>query len=96
MYESVTCKSGFSVSIQANETSYCTPRTNSAEKYSAVELGFPNTEEDLIMEWAEDPENPCDTVYAYVPVAVVNLMIAKHGGALTGTAPPGVILLSAV
>ena len=96
MYEAVTCKSGFSVSIEANETSYCNPRTNSAEKYSEVELGFPSAEEDMILKWAEDPENPCDTVYGYVPVTVVNLVIAKHGGAVSGTAPPGVILLSAV
>ena len=50
----------------------------------------------MILKWAEDPENPCDTVYGYVPVTVVNLVIAKHGGAVSGTAPPGVILLSAV
>ena len=89
-YKAVECKSGFSVSIQASETSYCEPRTNRAEKYRSVELGFPNREEELIMDWAEDNTMPCDTVYGYVPVEVVNLMIAKHGGMVSGTVPPGV------
>ena len=96
MYERVLCKDGFEVSIQANETSYCSPRTNNADKYEEVELGFPSMSEDLILDWAEDKDRPTETVYGYVPVKVVNLMIAKHGGVVSGDAPPGVILLSAV
>lgn len=93
MYERVVCTDGFTVSIQANETSYCSPRVNSAARYEAVELGFPSAADDLITGWAEDQSKPCDTVYGYVPVSVVNLLIAKHGGTVSGSAPPGVILL---
>jgi hypothetical protein len=37
---------------------------------------------------------PTDTVYAYVPVDIVTLVIAKHGGMVSGEVPPGVIALS--
>ena len=92
-YKRVVCKSGFSVSIQASSTSYSHPREDHAEKYTEVELGFPNDHEPLIMDWAEDRDRPCDTVYAYVPVQTVGLMLAKHGGIVEGTVPPGVVPL---
>ena len=95
IYKAVTCKDGFSVSIQASSTAYCEPRTNDAFVYSSVELGFPSAEDDLITQYAEDPDQPCDTVYGWVPVKVVNLLLAKHGGAVSGTVPPGIILLPA-
>ena len=95
MYRAIYCKDGFSMSVQASETSYCTPRENSATRYESVEVGFPSAEEPMLMEWAEDPHRPTDTVYAYVPVEVVNLVIAKHGGVTAGEAPAGVICLPA-
>ena len=94
-YKPITCKDGFSVSIQASSTSYCEPRVDEAFVYNSVELGFPSAEDDLIMQYAEDPYRPCDTVYGWVPIEVVNLLIAKHGGAVSGTVPPGIILLPA-
>ena len=96
MYETVVCKDGFTVSVQASSTSYCNPRQDSAERYTSVELGFPSADDEMIAEYAEDISRPCDTVYGWVPVEVVNLLIAKHGGAVSGTAPPGVILLPAM
>ena len=96
MYASIVCADGFRMSVQASETSYCTPRTNQADKYSAVEVGFPSEEEPLIMEYAEDPHHPCNTVYAWVPSTVVTTVIAKHGGVVEGEAPPGVALLEAI
>ena len=96
MYKKVVCKDGFTVSIQANETSYCSPRMNGASVYDEVELGFPSRPDELIEEWAEDRDRPTDTVYGWVPVRIVNLLIAKHGGAVSGEAPPGVILLTAM
>ena len=92
-FKKVVCADGFSVSVQASETSYCNPRVNGADKYSSVELGFPNMDDELISEYAEDPSHPCDTVYGYVPVGLVNLLIAKHGGIVEGTVPPGVVPL---
>jgi hypothetical protein len=76
----VECKDGYSVSVQANNYTYCTPRFDEAWPYETVELGYPNTEDELISEYAEDPDIPTDTVYGYVPIDLVNKLIEKHGG----------------
>ena len=75
------CKDGFTVSIQAGESLYSTPREWNAEKYTAVELGYPSEEDPLIAEWAENPDDSgTNTVYGWVPVDVVNKLINKHRG----------------
>lgn len=93
--EKVVCRDGFEASIQANEGAYCTPRVTDADNYTAVEIGFPSQREELIIEWAEDPHRPTETVYGWVPVDRASLMIAKHGGIVSGEVPPGVIRLEA-
>ena len=92
-YERLVCKSGFSMSIQASEYSYCYPRSDTAESYESVEVGFPNQIEPLLDKYCEDERDPTGTVYPYVPVWVVTTVIAKHGGVVSGTAPPGVLML---
>ena len=47
------------------------------------------------MDWAENGRDPTNTVYAYVPVQTVALVIAKHGGMIRGQVPPGVAALTA-
>ena len=89
-YKAVSCKDGFSVSIQAGKSKYCCPRDNDGP-YIEVELGFPNMEEPLIMPWAEDRTAPTDTVYGYVPSTVVLEMLLKHGGMVEGELPPMVM-----
>ena len=76
------CNDGFSVSIQCGYMFYSTPRTDleAAREYSAFELGFPSRADELISEYAEDKENPTDTVYPCVPRTVVEQLINKHGG----------------
>ncbi len=91
----VECADGFSMSVQARETLYCTPRVNNAPSYSEVEVGFPSAPEELLMDYCEEPQNPTETVYAYVPVQVVTNVIAKHGGMVEGDVPPGVAPLKA-
>jgi hypothetical protein len=95
MNKKVVCKDGFSMSVQANSTSYCNPRVSDADKYDEVEIGFPNRIEDLLLEYAEDDTRPTDTVYAYVPVPLVTLVIAKHGGMVDGELPAGIPCLRA-
>jgi hypothetical protein len=95
MYKAIVCADGFSMSVQANETSYCSPRENGADKYEEVEVGFPNTPEPMLHQYAEDPESPTETVYAWVPSQVVTNVIAKHGGIVSGELPPGIPFLSA-
>lgn len=81
----VVCEDGFAVSIQASAAHYCTPRVNGAPRYETVELGFPSESDPLIFEYAEDPKYPTRTVYAQVPVEVVDTLIEKHGGVVDVT-----------
>lgn len=75
----VLCKDGFKVSIQASESHYSIPR-DSAGPWEAHELGFPSEADPLIAEYAEDPDNPTETVYPYVPVSIIEQLLDKHGG----------------
>tara|TARA_R110000737_G_scaffold199876_3_gene219515 strand:- start:1763 stop:2074 length:312 start_codon:yes stop_codon:yes gene_type:complete len=90
MNKRVVCSDGFAMSVQARATSYCSPRRDDAEHYESVEIGYPNRLETLLLHYAEDPENPEGTVYGWVPVSLVTLVIAKHGGMIAGEVPPGV------
>ena len=87
-YERLVCTDGFSMSVQANEGAYCTPRENDQSEYASVEVGFPSEEEPLIMEYAENPDDPTETVYGWVPAHVIRKVIVKHGGISTGEHPP--------
>lgn len=93
--EKIVCADGFSMSVQASEFSYCEPRVTGASRYTAVEVGFPSQREELLQPFAEDAEQPTETVYGWVPSQTVALVIAKHGGAVSGEVPAGVPFLSA-
>ncbi|MAH46506.1 hypothetical protein CMI37_11780 [Candidatus Pacearchaeota archaeon] len=86
----VTCKDGFSMSVQANSVAYCRPRVDDATRYTAVEVGYPSQPEPLLASWAEDPKKPTNTVYGYVPVSRISLVCVKHGGVVSGDLPPGI------
>ena len=89
-YRTVICEDGFHMSVQASAVSYCSPRIEGAKQYTEVEIGYPSGEEPLIMRYAEDPSKPTTTVYGYVPVNIVYLVIIKHGGMVAGQVPNGV------
>lgn len=75
----IICNDGFKMSVQGSEFHYCSPR--SLQKYYfSMEIGFPSQKEDLIMSYAEQPENPTETVYGWVPCEVIDEVILKHGG----------------
>lgn len=74
------CEDGFRISIQASQCHYCTPREDGQIDYEEVELGYPSEREEMILDFAEDPDDPTNTVYGYVPVGVVDEMLQKHGG----------------
>lgn len=77
---------GESVSVQANEHCYCSPRIDSSWsdleycKYYQFEIGFPSFVAGEWMEYAEQSEKPTDTVYGYVPADVVQKVLDAHGG----------------
>lgn len=75
-----TCKDGFAVSIQASYHHYCEPRKNGDIEYAEVELGFPSEADELIADYAEDPDDLTGTVYGCVPVSIVDELLSKHGG----------------
>ena len=87
----VVCADGFRMSVQAGDGMYCTPRDDYGP-YSEVEIGFPSEREECIMPYCEDPTQPTDTVYAYVPTQFVTYIIAKHGGMVSGGLPNGIFM----
>lgn len=85
--ERVVCLDGFSVSVQASEHHYCTPREDD-EVYTHVELGYPSEAEASLAQYAERPDHLLDTVYGWVPVGVVVDLLLSHGGMISGEMPP--------
>ena len=78
----VMCADGYSVSVQAGWGIYSTPRED-ADSYTHVELGYPSAQDAELIPYAQNPGAPLDTVYAYVPVEIVDAVLEKHGG-ITG------------
>lgn len=77
----IYCQDGFSISVQANINSYCFPKNNEGP-WETVECGFPSDISEDLIPYAEDPEILTETVYANVPVEIVNKLIELHGGIL--------------
>lgn len=81
----IICKDGVSLSVQASEYTYCSPRNNKGPHYQK-EVGFildaegkDLTPPDSWRDYA-DGEFPSD-VYGYVPVKLIEEFIESHGGA---------------
>lgn len=83
----IICGDGTTLSVQVGDGLYCSPR-DSVGPWYAVEVGYPSRKLDGLMEWAEDPERPTDTVYGYVPLPVLARVIDECGG-FAGLAPKG-------
>ncbi len=89
----IVCADGFSMSVQAHENSYCTPRQTEGP-HTHMEGGFPSSPP-LDPELLESRENiyegdegdPCETVYPYVPREVFEREFALHGGIVEGSLP---------
>lgn len=82
----ITCNDGISLSVQANEHAYCSPRDNSGQ-YTQVEIGYIKDSTgnrfpapDYLREYADEDDSAYSTVYGYVPVELVERFIAEHGG----------------
>ena len=88
----ITCEDGFTMSVQARDSAYCEPREDyPSEPYTHVECGYPNapprTKE--LRECAEcsGEYGYCNTVYPYVPIAIVQAEFDAHGGIIEGHMP---------
>lgn len=86
----VVCKDGFKMSVQHSSLHYCSPRIDFAERqgytdgfeFVSYEVGYPSEKEDILIPFAEDPDNPTNTVYAFVPQQIVEQVAEMHGGLL--------------
>lgn len=80
----ITCEDGTVLSVQASEYHYCSPR-NDVGPYTHVEVGYPSSKPP--QEWAScmdgsDFDIDWDvSVYAWVPIELVEEYINDHGGA---------------
>ncbi len=81
----IRCADGFSMSVQCSAGAYCSPRVHNASHYYRVEVGYPSERVEALMEYAEDSEFPTQTVYGYVPVEIVERIVAEHGGPVPTT-----------
>lgn len=75
----IVCLDGFTVSVQAGRGFRSIPDKIS-RVYSHVEVGFPSEKEELLIEYAEEPDSPTTTVYNRVPLDTVIAVLDKHGG----------------
>ncbi len=75
----IVCVDGFKMSVQGSSGHYCTPRS-CQDYYTEMEIGFPSEKQDELMKYAEDKDNPTDTVYGWVPCDLIDKIIEKHGG----------------
>ena len=79
----IECADGESLSVQASETHYCSPRQNEA-MWTEVEVGFPSKEPPET--WREyfdgnwDEGDRTGSVYGFVPIFLVLDYINSHGG----------------
>ena len=85
-FEMIKCADGFTMSVQAHKGAYCSPRSG-VGPFTAVEVGFPNEPEELLMEFAESPSTPTDSIYGWVPAKVILEVVTKHGGMIGGELP---------
>ena len=83
----VVCADGFTMSVQASERNYSTPKDD-VGPYTEVEVGFPSSYDYHLSSYAENPDTPTETVYGYVPVDTVIMCIDSHGGMVGGELPP--------
>lgn len=79
LVRTLKCKNGLSLSVQASSSHYCSPR-NDIGPWCEVEIGFPSERVEELMPYAENSDDPCGTVYAYVPIEIVEHVVESHGG----------------
>ena len=75
---------GTQLSIQASSTHYCSPRETTEianyNWYEEFEIGFPTKVIDKLLPYAEEESTPTDTVYGWVPKALIREIIEECGG----------------
>lgn len=75
----IHCMDGTTLSVQASEFTYCSPRLNYGP-WSQVEVGFPSKHLPLLDPYQDGDGDPTDSVYGYVPIEIVEACIEACGG----------------
>lgn len=79
----ITAKNGVSLSVQASEDHYCSPRENKGPYYE-VEVGFPSIDPpdswESYFDGCWDTHDRKQSVYGYVPIDMVVDFINENGG----------------
>ena len=75
----IVCGNGLRLSVQAGEYTYCAPKTSTGP-WATVEVGYPSRVISELLPYADTEDDPLNSVYAYVPVEVLDVVIAKNGG----------------
>lgn len=78
----IHCNDGFSISLQIHNGNYCSSENGYrtlGHTMESVEFGFPNQDEELLKEYAEEPDNLKHTV-GQLPIDIAQQIIDKHGG----------------
>ena len=77
----IRCQDGFSLSVQAGKQFYSRPKMDiHGGNYTHVEIGRLSAEEPMLLPYAENTRNPKKSIYAFVPIDIVETVIRKHGG----------------
>lgn len=84
-FSAIKCRDGFTMSVQAGQYNYCLTRTDDPDSgWTHFEVDFPSEHVEALMPYAEDTCRPTHTVYGNVPAAVIDQIIADHGGLADG------------
>jgi|SRR5262245_24558185 len=75
----IVCADGLTMSVQASETHYSSPRESCAWPYAAFEIGFPSMRLPELAQYADGDPKHCD-VYGFVPAELINRIVREHGG----------------
>jgi hypothetical protein len=81
----ITTNDGTTLSVQASQYHYCSPRKDNA-LWNLVEVGYPSVSPEGIVDWAQYfdgdwyNDNHTSSVYGYVPIESVVEYINYHGG----------------
>jgi hypothetical protein len=75
------CMDGTTLSVQAGESNYCSPRDNIGP-WTRVEVGFPSKHFPLLDEYKDggESDSPTESVYGFVPIEIVEKCIEECGG----------------
>lgn len=83
----IVCKDGTRLSVQASRHCYSIPRDD-VGPYTHVEVGFPSIVPPITWEqYSDSGKLETETVYGYIPVALVERFIKAHGGIAEGSMP---------